>query len=77
MLPGDNPDYEDKSRFPIAFAAGVVIVLLLGAGVALVIRKTQPKVLPQPTSFLLAPRRKPMLLASNSRGFKWRIRRIF
>jgi hypothetical protein len=43
MLPGDNPDYEDKSRFPIAFAAGIVIVLILGAGLALVIRKTQPK----------------------------------
>jgi len=43
MLPGDNLDYEEKSRFPMAFAAGIVIVLILGAGLALVVRKTQPK----------------------------------
>lgn len=42
MLPGDNLNYEDKSRFPAAFLAGVVIVLLLAAGLALVIHRTQP-----------------------------------
>jgi len=40
MLPGDN--YEEKSGFPVAFIAGAVIVLILAAGAALLIRRTQP-----------------------------------
>jgi hypothetical protein len=40
MLPGDN--YEEKSRFPVAFIAGAVIVLILGAGAAWLIRRSQP-----------------------------------
>ena len=40
MLPGDN--YEEPSRFPVAFIAGAVIVLILAAGAALLIRRTQP-----------------------------------
>ena len=40
MLPGDS--YEEKSRFPVAFIAGAVIVLILGAGAALLIRRSQP-----------------------------------
>jgi hypothetical protein len=40
MLPGDN--YEEQSRFPVAFIAGAVIVLILAAGAALLIRRTQP-----------------------------------
>jgi hypothetical protein len=40
MLPGDS--YEEKSRFPVAFIAGAVIVLILGSGAALLIRRSQP-----------------------------------
>jgi hypothetical protein len=40
MLPGDN--YEETSRFPVAFIAGVAIVLLLGAGAALLVRRSRP-----------------------------------
>ena len=40
MLPGDN--YEEKSRFPVAFIAGAVIVLVLGAAAAFLIRRSQP-----------------------------------
>jgi len=40
MFPGDN--YEEKNRFPVAFIAGAVIVVLLGAGAAFLIRRTQP-----------------------------------
>jgi len=40
MLPGDN--YEEKSRFPVAFIAGAVIVLILGAGAAILSRRAQP-----------------------------------
>ena len=40
MLPGDN--YEEKSRFPVAFIAGVIVVLILAAGAAFLIRRTQP-----------------------------------
>jgi hypothetical protein len=42
MLPGDSLDYEEKSRFPMAFAAGIIVVLIIGAGLAFAIRKTQP-----------------------------------
>jgi hypothetical protein len=42
MLPGNSLDYEEKRPFPIAFIAGAVIVLIVGAALALVIRKTQP-----------------------------------
>jgi hypothetical protein len=40
MLPGDS--YEEKSRFPVAFIAGVVVVLILAGGAALLIRRSQP-----------------------------------
>lgn len=40
MLPGDN--YEEKSRFPVTFLAGIIVVLVIGAGVALLIRRSQP-----------------------------------
>ena len=43
MLPGNSLDYEEKRRFPIAFIAGAVIVLIIGAALALVIKKSQPK----------------------------------
>jgi hypothetical protein len=42
MLPGDSLDYDEKRRFPMAFIAGAIVVLILGAALALVIRKTQP-----------------------------------
>lgn len=42
MLPGDGLNYEEKSRFPAAFAAGIAVVLILGAGLAFLIRRTQP-----------------------------------
>ena len=42
MLPGDRADYGERSRFPVAFLAGAVVVLILGGVLALVIRKTQP-----------------------------------
>jgi hypothetical protein len=41
MLPGGNLDYEERSRFPAAFVAGIVVVLILGAGLAFLIRKSQ------------------------------------
>ena len=34
---------EERSGFPVAFAAGIVIVLLLGAGLAFLIHATKPK----------------------------------
>src|ERR1700690_3945853 len=40
MFPGDN--YEEKNRFPVAFLAGAIIVLLLGAGAAFMIRRSRP-----------------------------------
>ena len=36
-------DNEEKNRFPAAFAAGIVIVLILGGGLALLMRTTQPR----------------------------------
>jgi len=42
MLPGNSLDYEENRRFPMAFIAGAIIVLILGAALALVIKKTQP-----------------------------------
>jgi hypothetical protein len=33
---------EERSRFPVAFLAGVVVVLILGGGVALLVRATRP-----------------------------------
>src|ERR1700733_16127101 len=42
MLPGNSLDYEEKRRFPIAFIAGALIVLIIGAALALVIKKSQP-----------------------------------
>jgi hypothetical protein len=42
MLPGDSLDYSEKRRFPAAFLAGAVVVLVLGGILALVVRKTQP-----------------------------------
>lgn len=41
MLPGEG--YEEKSRFPGAFLAGIVVVLILGGAAALLIRHAQPK----------------------------------
>ena len=43
MLPGNSLDYDEKRGFPIAFIAGAVIVLIIGAALALVIKKSQPK----------------------------------
>jgi hypothetical protein len=40
MLPGNS--YDEKNRFPAAFIAGIVIVLILGAGVALLSRRSHP-----------------------------------
>ncbi len=42
MLPGDNLNYEEKSRFPVAFMAGIVVVVMMGAILAFAIKKTQP-----------------------------------
>lgn len=42
MLPGDSLDYKEKSRFPAAFLAGVVVVLILGGLLALLLRRSQP-----------------------------------
>jgi hypothetical protein len=42
MLPGNSLDYEEKRRFPMAFIAGALIVLIIGAALALVIKKSQP-----------------------------------
>ena len=42
MLPGNSLDYDEKRRFPIAFIAGAIVVLILGGALALVVRKTQP-----------------------------------
>jgi hypothetical protein len=35
MEPGENPDREERSRFPVALAAGAVVILLLAAVVVL------------------------------------------
>ncbi|HWF37400.1 MAG TPA: hypothetical protein VG322_02710 [Candidatus Acidoferrales bacterium] len=43
MLPGDSVNYEEKSRFPIAFLAGVVVVAILGVILFFVVKSTQPK----------------------------------
>ena|ERR1700690_383081 len=40
MLPGDN--YEEKNRFPVAFIAGAVIVVILGGGAVLLSRRSHP-----------------------------------
>lgn len=42
MLPGDSLDYEEKSRFPVAFLAGVVVVLILAGLLAFAIEKSKP-----------------------------------
>lgn len=42
MLPGEDLNYKEKSRFPAAFLAGVVVVLILAGILALLIRKSQP-----------------------------------
>ena len=42
MLPGDSLDYEKKSRFPVSFLAGVVVVLILAGLLALAIEKSKP-----------------------------------
>jgi hypothetical protein len=43
VLPGEGLEYKEKSGFPAAFLAGVVVVAILGGILALVIKKTQPK----------------------------------
>jgi hypothetical protein len=40
MLAGDN--FEERSRFPVAFIAGVIVVAMLGLGAAFLIRRAQP-----------------------------------
>lgn len=42
MLPGDHVDYDEKSRFPVAFLAGVVVVLIVAGLIALAIEKSKP-----------------------------------
>jgi hypothetical protein len=42
MLPGDNLNYEEKSRLPVAFLAGIVVVAVLGGLLALGIKKSRP-----------------------------------
>jgi hypothetical protein len=42
MLPGDSLNYREKRPFPVAFLAGIVVVLILGGALALVIRKSEP-----------------------------------
>jgi len=42
MLPGDSLDYQEKNRFPGAFLAGVVVVLIVAGILAFAIEKSKP-----------------------------------
>ena len=41
--PGDKDSSEEKSQFPAAFAVGVVIMIILAAGLVLLTRVTRPR----------------------------------
>lgn len=43
MLPGDSVSYNEKSRFPVAFLAGIVVVAILGVILFFVVKSSQPK----------------------------------
>jgi hypothetical protein len=55
MLRGDNLNYEEKNRFPVALLAGIVVVLILCGGLALVMRKSQPTGIAAATTLPFGP----------------------